>query len=819
MKTPERIIFSGLLLLTAALIAGFASPPDKTGRSSPQYEGIIVLPGLTDSVTVYRDEKGMPHIYATCEHDLYLTTGYITAQERLWQMDLVRRSSTGRMAEIFGKHFVQTDILTRCLRIEEKSKLMLKDEDPVIVACMQAYADGVNAFISACGRKLPFEFRVLSYEPEPWTPGDVVGIIGLLGWNLSNKNLNDEIFNYGLVLQAGAEKASEILPDWEVPNDFAYPDFYLSDSLITAVSSLIASLDMVRDLGVGASSASNNWAVSGSRTATGMPFLSNDMHLTFSIPGIWIQMHQVIPGLLNVTGVMIPGEPFIVAGHNERIAWGMTNLVSDDIDIYAEKINPDNPDQYLFNGLWKDMTDKPEIISIKGGKKDTVVIRSTHRGPLLSGLLVPADPSQKVDWTGYEYLDGFHHVDTIALSMKWVGYENSDEVSSVYKLNRARGWDDFRSALSTFRLVSQNVVYADIDGNIGLNAAGGIPLRKGNGIMIRSGQTDEYDWKGYVPFEQLPYSFNPANGSVSSANNKTVDGDYPYFISQDYYLPYRIHRIRQMLDEKTVFGLEDFKRMVNDQHSYLAALLVPYILRLKDRTDELSPVEITALEALTDWDYNMDPALIAPSVLEFFRISFKRNLLADELGNMYEHLNYLTGEYFIYRIINDKPHSWIDNVNTDTVETMDDVVMQSFREGIGSLIREHGKNPENWEWGKINSLTFMHPLGTVKILNLLFNLNSDEYGVGGGDHTVNPFFSFKPGFQVNVGASVRHIFNTADWDESYSVIPGGASGIPGSEFYLSQVQTFLRGEFYKDHFSDEAVLSSAKYKLILKPEN
>lgn len=809
-------MFSGFFLLMAVLICGFVSQPDKTGKS-PRYEGTIAIPGLTDSVTVYRDERGMPHIYATCEHDLYLATGFITAQERLWQMDLVRRSSTGRMAEIFGKSFVQTDILTRCLRIEEKSQLMLRDEDPVIVACLQAYTDGVNAFISACGKKLPFEFRVLSYEPEPWTLGDIVGILGLLGWNLSTKNLDDEIFNYSLLMQAGAEKASEVIPDWDVPNDFAYPDFFINDSVITAVRSLIASVDRIRDLGVSASSGSNNWAVSGERTATGRPILSNDMHLTLTNPGIWMQMHQVIPGVLNVTGVIIPGEPFIVAGHNEKIAWGMTNLLSDDIDIYAEKINPDNPDQYLFNGEWKDMTDRTEIIDIRGGKKDTVVIRSTHRGPLLSGLLRPADPSMKVDWTGYEYLDCFHHVDTVALSMKWVGYDTSDEVRSVYLLNRAGGWNDFRSALSTFRLVSQNVVYADTDGNIGLNAAGGIPVRKGNGIMIRSGVTGEYDWKGYVPFEQLPYSFNPSNGSVSSANNKTVEGDYPYFISRNYYLPYRIHRIREMLEEKPVLDMDDFKRMVNDQHSYLAALLTPFILRLEDRAAELSPAETAALEALADWDYDMGPDLIAPAVFEYFRISFRKNLLADELGHLYEHMNYLTGEYIVYRIINDMPHSWIDNVSTDTVETLDDIVMQSFRECIGSLTKDHGKNPENWRWGKINTLTFVHPLGTVGILNLIFNLNSDHYGVGGSDHTVCPFFSFKPGFEVNVGASVRLILNTSDWDESYSVIPGGASGVPHSEFYLSQVETYLDGEFYKDHFSDEAVLSSAKYTLFLLP--
>jgi len=495
----------------------------------------------------------------------------------------------------------------------------------------------------------------------------------------------------------------------------------------------------------------------------------------------------------------------------------MTNLLSDDIDIYAEKINPDNPGQYLFNGEWKDMTEKSEIIDIKGGKQDTVVIWSTHRGPVLSGLIRQPDPSLKVDWAGYDFLDCLHHIDSIALSMKWVGYDTSDEVMAVYKLNRAGGWNDFRSALSTFRLVSQNLVYADTDGNIGLNVAGGIPIRKGDGIMIRSGVTDEYDWQGYVPFEQLPFSFNPANGHVSSANNKTVDSDYPYFISQHYFVPYRIHRIRQMLDEKAVLSIDDFKRMVNDQHSYLAALLTPIVLRLRDRTDELTQEEITALAALADWDYNMDPSLIAPAVLEFFRISFKRNLLADELGHMYEHLNYLSGEYYIYKIITDRPGSWIDNVNTGSVETLDDIVMQSFRDGMGSLIKEHGKNPENWRWGKINTLTFVHPLGTVKIFDFLFNLNSDEYAIGGGDHTVSPYFSFKPGFKVNIGASVRNIFNTADWDESYSVLPGGASGVPHSEFYLSQADTYVGGRFYKDHFSDEAVRTSAKYTLVLKP--
>jgi penicillin amidase len=818
MKVPVRILFSGFLLITVLPASGFVLPPERSGKGSPCYEGMIALPGLDDSVTVFRDGRGMPHIYASSEHDLYLATGYLSAQDRLWQMDLIRRSSAGRLAEIFGRAYTEIDIINRCLQMREKSRLVLQNEDPEILACLQAYADGVNAFISSPGKRLPLEFRLLSYEPEPWTLEDIVSITGLLGWSLGSKNLEDELFNYELVVKVGVEKASELIPDWNIATDVAYPDFTINDTIISTVRSLLVSAQRLGALGVTASSASNNWAVSGRRSETGKPILSNDIHLSLSAPGIWMQMHQVVHGKLDVTGVIIPGEPFIIAGHNERIAWGMTNLMADDIDLYTERINPQNNKQYLFNGEWKDIISKNEIIRIKGGRQDTFVIRFTHRGPLLSDLPGVRTPSLRTKWADYEYLTGMKHLGDIALSMKWSGNDRSDEVRSVYTLNRAAGWDDFRFALGTFRSVSQNFIYADTEGNIGLNAGGGIPLRKGDGIMIRSGETDEYDWKGYVPFEQLPFSYNPDIGQVSSANNKTVNTDQSFSVGQDYWVPYRIKRIRQMLGEKEVFSIEDFKRMINDQHSCLAALLTPYILRLNDRRDELTARERAALDTLSGWDYDMNPALTAPTVFEFFRTNFKRNLLADEMGEIYEHLNYLTGEYYIYRIITERPDEWIDNISTDEVETMDDIVMQSFRDGMESLVRQHGKNPENWKWGKIHTVTFMHPLGTIRMLDRLFKLNSARYGIGGSDHTVSPYFTFKPGFRAVVGASVRHIFNTADWDKSYTIIPGGESGIPHSEFYLSQVKPFLEGKFYQEAFTDTAVRASAKYTLILMPQ-
>ena len=760
----------------------------------------------------------MPHIYASCEHDLYMTTGYVTAQERLWQMDLIRRSAAGRLSEIFGKSFLQADIFTRCLQIYKTSRDILRDEEPAIVACLQAYADGVNAFISSAGKNLPLEFRVLSYRPEPWCMEDIASIIGLMGWNLDYRNLTAELFIQQLINVLGFEKASELIPDWQAATNLAYPDLRLNDTLLSLTRSFVSSYGKLAGLGIPSLTSSNNWAVSGARSETGKPLLSNDMHLSLTSPGIWMQMHQVIPGELDVTGVIIPGEPFIIAGHNEKIAWGFTNLRVDAVDLFTETINPENSNQYLLNGQWREFTNVTEIVMEKGGKHDTVNIRFTHRGPVISGFIDLDRISSKIKWLGFNYLRGLRDLEEMALSMKWTGFDQGDEIRSVYLLNRAAGWDDFREGQKTFRSLCQNSAYADTDGNIGLYAGGGIPLREGNGIMIRDGRTDQYDWKGYVPFEHMPFSLNPGNGTVSSANNRTVGDDYPYFVSHSYELPYRINRIREMLDEKMVLGVEDFMAMLADQHSDYARLVVPYILRLSSRKAELTSLELQALDALMDWDYDMDPSLTAPTLFEFFRRNFMRNLLADELGELYDQLWDISGEYYVYRILTGQPDGWVDNVTTTGKESLDDIVLQSFSEAVRSLAKDYGSDPSGWRWGNIHTLTLMHPMGSVRILQSLLKLNSVKYPIGGSDHTVCPYFTYKADFKAVNGASMRYIYNTANWDESLSVIPGGNSGVPWSEFYLSQADAYVEGRFYKDHYTREAVLSSAKYTLILKPD-
>jgi penicillin amidase len=796
MKILKIIIYSILSVLIIAVVAGLIIITTIKRAALPQYKGEIKLSGLTAEVTSYRDERGIPHIYASNEHDLYFAVGYIMAQERLWQMDFLRRVTKGRVSEIIGEKAVQYDLFQRSLDITNKSKAIMAAAEPEITASIGAFSDGVNRYISDAGNKLPPEFKILGYKPEPWMPEDCANIIGYMSWDLAYGALYEELFNYELVKKFGIEKTNRLIPDWRAVSSLVYPDFSLDEKALKQVREMLDNIGKIQPAGINIFSGSNNWAVTGRRSETGKPVMLNDMHLPFGSPGIWMQMHQVIEGKLNVTGVVVPCQPFVVAGHNEKIAWGETNLMVDGIDLYLEKINPADSNQYFFNGEWKNMIVRDEVIKIKGGTEKILKLRFTHRGTVISDL---------------------EKVKDAVISMRWSGYDPSNEIRAVYLLNRATGWDDFRTAICHFRAASQNFAYADVEGNIGLNTGGGIPVRKGNGTIIRNGETDEFDWKGYVPFEQLPFSLNPDTGSVSSANNRTVSEDYPYFISADFDVPYRINRIRQMLGEKQVFGIEDFKRMVTDQHSDYAALLTPEILESGNMMMEFSDAEKSAFNALKSWDFDMNKDLVAPTIFEFFRPAFAKNLLGDELGDLYDRINGTTREYYIYRILTQGADEWVDDVSTPEKETLEDILLKSFKDAVSDLQATAGSDTTGWKWGKIHTIVLEHPLGTVKVLDRIFSFNSKEYPVGGSSHTVSPY-TYTQNFKTNHGASERHIFNTADWDESLTVIPTGISGVPASEFYLSQTDSYINGRYYKDHFSEKAVKANAKYTLVLKPE-
>ncbi|HUS86746.1 MAG TPA: penicillin acylase family protein [Bacteroidales bacterium] len=794
MKMLKIILFTILSLIIVALAVLFFLIRDISGSALPQYDGELILKGLQDEVSVYRDERGIPHIYGVNEHDLYMVTGYIMAQERMWQMDLIRRATTGRLSEIFGEDYVNTDLFLRALRIPQKSKMIIENSESDMLACVSAYVDGVNHYIESAGKKLPPEFRILGYKPDPWTMEDCANIIGYMGWDLAKNNMNGDLFIYKLIQKIGREEAIRLIPYYNIKGEFVYPDFKIDEALLAAAGDFVNSADKVKGLGITPFTGSNNWAVSGERSSTGKPLLSNDMHLGLSSPGIWIQMHLVIPGEMNITGVIVPGEPFIIAGHNERIAWGETNLMVDDIDLYLEMTNPEKT-KYYCDGEWHDIRTVDETIKVKKGDDQVLQLRFTHRGPIISG---------------------FRDVEGADLSMRWSGNDMSNELMTGYLLTKASGWDDFREAISWFNTASQNFAYADVDGNIGLHAGGGIPIRELHGSFIMPGDSSRYDWKGYVPKDQLPYSFNPGYGAVSSANNKTVDADYPYYIGTYYTMPYRINRIREMISSAVVFSVDDFKRMITDRHSNYAAKLTPLIINAVEGLSDLSEQENRVFEGIREWDYDMGPDIIMPTFFDHFLKILASKLLSDELGELFKGMNGTIRDYYLLGIIRGDHDLYIDDTGTENTETLNEILIASFRETVTLLTEKYSADTSKWLWGDIHQFTASHPMGSIRVLDRLFGFNVGPFRVGGSNHTVSTY-SYSGEFVVDHGASERHVFNTADWDDSYTVIPTGISGLPASEFYCSQILTYCEDRFYRDHFSLQAVKEAQKYLLLLKP--
>lgn len=796
MKIFKIILYSFLSLLLIIILAAFIIVKRLNREALPDYEGEIHLQGLQKEVKVITDRRGMPHIYAGSEQDLYLAVGYIMARERLWQMDLIRRATTGELSEIFGEDYVETDLFLRALRMTEKSKKVLGHNEGEILESIELFTKGVNSYIEQAGNKLPPEFKILGYKPDDWTPENSANIIGYMGWDLAGGNLSGDIFIYRLAEELGWEAATAMIPYYDYTGDPVYPGFKLDDKSLVALADFIDAGDKIQDLGIVPFQGSNNWAVSGGRTGTGKPVLSNDMHLGLSSPGIWMQMHQVVPGRLNVTGVAIPGEPYIVAGHNENIAWGMTNLMVDDVDLFLE-MTDENKTKYLFDGEWKDIIIEKELIRVKKGKTMEREIKYTHHGPIISAL---------------------HNIEGDDISMCWSGYDMSNELQAVYLLNRAEDWHDFDKALSFFNSISQNFIYADVNGNIGLKSGGGVPIRKGHGALIRRGDSSRYDWKGYVPHDELPYSYNPENGSVSSANNKTVlPDDYPYYIGTYFSMPYRINRIRDMLSEKDIFELDDFRRMITDRHSDYAGQLCPLLLDALQRTEEMDDLEREVYDHLSVWDYSMSPDSFTPTFFEYYRKILADRLLGDDMGGIYDNFNGSVRDYYILKILTGQEADYIDDINTKERETLEDILLAAYRQTVKLLKDKYTTDTSRWIWGDLHRFTAMHPLGSLSPLDRLFGLNEGPYRVGGSNHTVSPYSYSNENFEITNGASQRHIYNTADWDESYTIIPTGNSGLPSSEFYCSQTETYTSDGFYKDPFSREAVEGAAMATLVLKP--
>lgn len=786
------------VVLMIALIGGGFFIYSTATRSLPVYDGTLTIKNLSQDVMIYRDRYAVPHIIANNEPDLYRAVGYTLAQDRLWQMDLLRRVTQGRLSEIFGEDLVDVDLLMRSLRMSDKSKRILSGSSPKLITALECFSDGVNQFIDSHLDKLPPEFTILGYKPERWKPEYSVNLVGYMAWDLTMPYTAETIL-HKIRKKVGNSKFIDLLPDIATQKSIIFPEFKNEISEFNLKNSLFANMNILEKYGITAFQGSNNWVVSGEKSVTGKPIFANDMHLGLNAPGLWYQMHQTIEGKLNVTGVVLPGQPFVIAGHNDKIAWGMTNVMVDDMDFYLEKINPDNPDQYEFMGEFKDFEIHLEKIKIKGGKTVTRKNRFTHRGPVISKFKKLGDET---------------------ITMKWLGNEPSNELRTVYLLNRAKNWREFKNAIKTFTAVSQNINYADVDGNIGLYCSAGVPIRKkGNGLSIVPGWTDEYDWDGIVPFEELPHSYNPEAGYVSSANGKTAPNNYPYHISYWYALHYRIDRIREMLEEKEKLSIQDFQNMQGDFKSKFAGDLNPVIIKELNKIDHMTDLEKSAFNLLQQWNLIMDKDSSSAAIFDSFYVSFVKNLVMDEMGKdlyvEYSKSSYLA-RYLVNNIVQSGDSKWCDNVSTDTKETLTDIVYKSFKETVLNLSETLGKDVDKWKWGSIHQLKLAHPLGGVSIIDKIFGFNNEPKKVSGSFHTVCPYaYSLSNPFVVNHGASHRHIFLPGSWDESLSVIPTGTSGIPASDHYCDQTNMYVNNEYHPDYFSMDEVIKAAEYKLTM----
>lgn len=794
MKVIKRILAGILVLIVLVLFAGYFLLTNIKKVAIPDYNKNFQVSGLTSEVTILRDTFGIPHIFAENEKDLYRAVGFAMAQDRLWQMDLLRRVTQGRLSEILGNKMAETDLLMRALRIQEKSEKILAGASPGVVEALEAFSEGVNEYIRF--NPLPPEFKILSYHPEFWKPVHSVNLIGYMSWDLTSGWGTEFILNQ-LKSVVSEEQIRDLAPYMENHKTAIFPDFNSVE--VKPGETILSASDNLENLGAQIFYGSNNWAVSGSKSKTGHPLLANDMHLGLMSPGIWYQIHQNVEGKLNVTGLAVPGQPFVIAGHNDSIAWGMTNVMVDDIDFYAEKLNKDST-QYLLDGEWKDLRIKTEIIKTKEGEEIEKTLRFTHRGPIINGFRKGAETP---------------------VSIRWLGNEMSNEIRTVFLLNRAKNWADFREAVKTFTSVSQNIVYADVAGNIGLQCSAGVPIRAGSGIQFYPGDSSKYDWTGLVPFEELPFEFNPERDYVSSANNKTVPDDYPYYISHWFATSDRIDRIREMLEEKPLLGVEDFALMHRDVKSKKAEQMTPVFVTAIKSEPSLNNNEKEALKKLEEWNFELTRESAAASVFEILYRKVCENLVKDDLAP--ELFTALKGqrillENLMLNILTEKSSGWIDDKSTTEKETLENIVIRSFKETVSDLTSEMGNNINDWRWGKMHTLTLGHPLGVVDILDKVFKLNKGPFEAPGSYHTVMPYsYSYNNLYKVNHGASHRHIFDVSNWDASKTVIPTGTSGIPASPFYLNQTEMYLNNQYHADPFSKAEVEKAAKFSMKLSP--
>jgi len=813
MPKSLRIVLGVAIILTVVLSAVAVFGTRLLKKSLPQTNGEKSLAILSQSVSVYRDEYGVPHIFALNDDDLWRAAGYVAAQDRLWQMDFTRRAVRGTLSEIFGEATLEQDKFLRTWGFHRIARRLAENLARPSRRMLETYTEGINAFIDENTSRLPIEFSILQYKPEPWKIEDSIGFIRLMAFRLNFAWFFEPVLGkvadrYGLpmameIFPAVLENSPSIVA--EMPRGIgARIDDFLRHALQTRV-----------ELGMPpAVLGSNSWAVSGGRTGSGKPLLANDPHLGLTLPSVWYEMHLVAGSELEVAGVTLPGWPGVVLGHNRDIAWGFTHGMVDDLDFYLEKINPANPEEYWRDGIWKKVEVIEEYIPVKGRQQPVLFkIRSTAHGPMVNDI---HEATQN---------------DSFAVTFRWTGFEVTDEARATQLLNRAKSWNEFLQAMRYFQVPNQNVIYADVSGNIGYYSCGLVPIRRdGKGYLPYRGWENNGDWIGMIPFEQMPQAYNPPQNFVATANNLIVGKNFPYYLSNAWEPTGRIERITELIEQNDQINIKTFQQMQNDVVSVHAQRTLPLLLKLLDEavapdsaggdSITLSEEEKNARLLLSTWDGNETPESVPAALFQVWAKEFLLATIKDEMGDTlfkaysaWSSLAIRALEYFAQH-----PESaWFDNIATPNMETAPEIALMSYRQMLQFLQAQFGIIMGDWQWGKIHQLTLQHPLGKQQPLDQIFN--TGPFAVGGSADTINKgeYLLTEP-YAVEAGPSVRRIVDLANPELSWSIMPGGQSGQAFSPHHHDQVNLWLHGKYREVSMQREAIAASSKNTLVLQPK-
>ncbi|KIF82552.1 penicillin acylase family protein [Noviherbaspirillum autotrophicum] len=754
------------------------------GASLPQIDGKLHLAGLNAPVEIVRDAEGIPHIYTKSASDAYFALGFVHAQDRLWQLEMNRRIVAGRLAEILGESAVNADRFLRALGVRRNAERIYSNLSPETRTMLDAYAHGVNAYLAERKDVLPPEFLLTGAPaPELWQPADSIGWQTMMAWDLG-ANWTQELLRMRLAQRLSLQQINEFLPPY--PGETVLPtrDYTKLYRELAGISEQLAAVASIAPPSYVDGMGSNNWVVAGALSQTGKPLLANDPHLGLSAPALWYFAHLSAPGM-NVIGATLPGIPTVVLGRTDRIAWGFTNTGPDVQDLYIERIHPANNRQYQTPDGWADFTTRTEIIKVKGKPDVTLEVRETRHGPVISGVLPIMDRAA---------LDAKRY----AVAFAWTALRPDDlTLQSGIKLNRARNWEGFLDAAKDFSAPQQNMVYADIDGNIGFVAPGRVPVRKPEndlkGLAPALGWDARYDWAGFVPFDALPRQFNPPAQRIVTANQKIVADDYPYFLTSEWTLPYRAVRIGELLDATPRHGIESFAAMQKDDVSLAAQELLPILRKTAPKSQRAQ----AALALLAGWNGAMDAGRSEPLIFNAWLRAASYRIFADELGDglMKDYWDLRNAHRPMVLALQNKDGmaKWCADVTggeAGRAQTCDEVLSASLETALNDLERRYGGNMAAWRWGEAHvALSEHRPFSKVRGLATLFDIRvaspGDSYTVNVGRYNLR---DEKEPFVNHHAASLRALYDLSNLENSRFMHSTGQSGNVLSPLYRNYAQ-------------------------------